>query len=89
MRLRYDAPALATADIGIAIGSGSEVTKETAGIILIRNGIRDLLAAIRLSCTLMTKIKQNLLWVFTYNTIGVRPRRWDCSIRSSPLERCR
>jgi P-type Cu+ transporter len=66
-----DAPALATADIGIAIGSGSDVAKETGGIILIRNDVRDVTAAILLSQATMRKIKQNLFWAFIYNMIGV------------------
>ncbi|MFZ5590015.1 MAG: heavy metal translocating P-type ATPase [Pseudomonadota bacterium] len=66
-----DAPALATADIGIAIGSGSDVAKETGGIILIKNDVRDVVFAIRLSRATMTKIKQNLFWAFIYNTIGI------------------
>jgi Cu+-exporting ATPase len=66
-----DAPALATADIGIAIGSGSDVAKETGSIILIRNDVRDVGAAIRLSQATMNKIKQNLFWAFIYNSIGV------------------
>jgi Cu+-exporting ATPase len=66
-----DAPALAAADIGIAIGSGSDVAKETGGIILVKNDVRDVVAGIRLSRATMTKIKQNLFWAFIYNTVGI------------------
>ncbi len=66
-----DAPALATADIGIAIGSGSDVAKETGGIILVKNDVRDVVTSIRLSRAVMRKIKQNLFWAFIYNAIGV------------------
>lgn len=66
-----DAPALAVADIGIALGSGSDVAKETGGIVLIKNDVRDVVASIRLSRATMRKIKQNLFWAFIYNTIGV------------------
>ncbi|WP_024303448.1 heavy metal translocating P-type ATPase [Pseudogulbenkiania sp. MAI-1] len=66
-----DAPALATADIGIAIGSGSDVAKETGGIILIKNDVRDVMASIQLSRATMRKIKQNLFWAFIYNSIGI------------------
>lgn len=66
-----DAPALATADIGIAIGSGADIAKETGGIILVKNDVRDVVAAIRLSRATMQKIKQNLFWAFIYNTIGL------------------
>jgi Cu+-exporting ATPase len=68
-----DAPALAAADIGVAIGSGSDVAKETGSIILIRNDVRDVAASIELSRATMRKIKQNLFWAFFYNTIGFRP----------------
>ncbi|WP_180967191.1 heavy metal translocating P-type ATPase [Fischerella thermalis] len=66
-----DAPALATADIGIAIGSGADVAKETGGIILVKNDVRDVVTSIRLSRATMLKIKQNLFWAFIYNTIGI------------------
>lgn len=66
-----DAPALATADIGIAIGSGSDVAKETGGIILIKNDVRDVVASIQLSRATIRKIKQNLFWAFIYNSIGI------------------
>lgn len=66
-----DAPALATADIGIAIGSGSDVAKETGGIILVRNDVRDVVTGIRLSRATMRTIKQNLFWAFIYNTVGL------------------
>jgi Cu+-exporting ATPase len=66
-----DAPALAVADIGIAIGSGSDVAKETGGIILVRDDVRDVVKGIRLSKATMRKIKQNLFWAFIYNSIGI------------------
>jgi Cu+-exporting ATPase len=66
-----DAPALATADIGIAIGSGSDVAKETGGIILLKNDVRDVVTSIKLSRATMVKIKQNLFWAFIYNSIGI------------------
>jgi Cu+-exporting ATPase len=66
-----DAPALATADIGIALGSGSDVAKETGGIILIRDDLRDVGNAIRLSRATMRKIRQNLFWAFGYNAAAI------------------
>ena len=66
-----DAPALAAADIGIAIGSGSDVAKETGGIILVSNDVRDVVTGIRLSRATMRKIRQNLFWAFFYNTISI------------------
>jgi len=66
-----DAPALAQADIGIAIGSGSDIAKETGGIILIKDDIMDVSRAIKLSKATMKKIKQNLFWAFAYNSGGI------------------
>ncbi len=66
-----DSPALAQSDIGIAIGSGSDIAKETGGIILVKDDIRDVIRAIKLSKATMRKIKQNLFWAFIYNTVGV------------------
>lgn len=63
-----DAPALAQADIGIAIGSGSDIAKETGGIVLIKDDIMDVSRAIKLSQATMKKIKQNLFWAFAYNS---------------------
>ena len=63
-----DAPALARADLGIAIGSGTDIAKETGGIILIKDDIIDVVTALELGKKTVSKIKQNLFWAFAYNT---------------------
>lgn len=62
-----DAPALAQSDVGIAIGSGTDVAIETGEIVLIRDNLIDAVAAIQLSRKVMTRIKQNIFWAFAYN----------------------
>lgn len=66
-----DAPALAQADLGIAMGSGTDVAMETGGIVIIKNDLRDVVTAIQLSKETMDKIKQNMFFALFYNVMGI------------------
>jgi len=66
-----DAPALAQSDVGMAIGSGTDVAKETGHVILIKDDIRDVVVALEVARATMNKVKQNLFWAFVYNALGI------------------
>ena len=66
-----DAPALVRADVGIAIGAGTDIAIESADVVLMRNNLIDVVAAFQLSKSVIINIKQNLFWAFIYNIIGI------------------
>lgn len=66
-----DAPALSTADVGIAMGSGTDIAIESGGIVLVKNDLRDVAKALELSRKTFNRIKLNLFWAFIYNVLGI------------------
>lgn len=80
-----DSPALMNSDVGIAIGNGTDVAIESAGVILVKNDILDIYNAIRLSKKTMRVIKQNLFWAFGYNALGIPVAMGVLHIFGGPL----
>jgi Cu+-exporting ATPase len=66
-----DAPALAAADVGIALGAGTDLAKAVADVVIASNDLRAVPRALRLGRATLTAIRQNLFWAFAYNTIGI------------------